>query len=53
MTTPSLAEEIELHRDRMWRRDEELSDPLPKIFDTTYCFRLLFVTDPLTARVGG
>ena len=24
MTTPSLPEQIELHRDRMWRRDEEL-----------------------------
>jgi hypothetical protein len=24
MTTPALPEEIELHRDRMWRRDEEL-----------------------------
>jgi hypothetical protein len=24
MTTPPLPEEIELHRDRMWRRDEEL-----------------------------
>ena len=24
MTSPSLPEEIELHRDRMWRRDEEL-----------------------------
>jgi hypothetical protein len=24
MTTPSLPEHIELHRDRMWRRDEEL-----------------------------
>ena len=24
MTTPSLPEEIELHRDRMWRRDEDL-----------------------------
>jgi hypothetical protein len=24
MTTPPLAEQIELHRDRMWRRDEEL-----------------------------
>ena len=23
MTTPSLPEQIELHRDRMWRRDEE------------------------------
>ena len=24
MTTPPLPEQIELHRDRMWRRDEEL-----------------------------
>ena len=24
MNTPPLPEEIELHRDRMWRRDEEL-----------------------------
>src|SRR5713101_5350844 len=24
MTTPSLPEQIELHRDRMWRRDEDL-----------------------------
>jgi hypothetical protein len=24
MTTPPLAEQIELHRDRMWRRDEGL-----------------------------
>lgn len=24
MTTPPLPEEIELHRDRMWRRDEDL-----------------------------
>lgn len=24
MTTPSLTEQIELHRDRMWRRDEDL-----------------------------
>ena len=24
MTNPPLPEEIELHRDRMWRRDEEL-----------------------------
>ena len=23
MTTPPLAEQIELHRDRMWRRDED------------------------------
>ena len=25
MTTPPLPEQIELHRDRMWRRDEDLS----------------------------
>ena len=24
MTTPPLPEQIELHRDRMWRRDEDL-----------------------------
>ena len=24
MTTPLLPEQIELHRDRMWRRDEDL-----------------------------
>jgi hypothetical protein len=24
MTTPPLSEQIELHRDRMWRRDEDL-----------------------------
>ena len=24
MTTPPLSERIELHRDRMWRRDEDL-----------------------------
>src|SRR5213592_1909383 len=24
MTSPSLPEQIELHRDRMWRRDEDL-----------------------------
>ena len=36
MTTPPLPEQIELHRDRMWRRDEDLRVrlPLARLFDT-------------------
>ena len=31
MTTPPLPEQIELHRDRMWRRDEDLGYALAPI----------------------
>ena len=48
MTTPPLPEQIELHRDRMWRRDEDLeSVPGAIATGSVYAFNAeVFVAAP-------